>query len=130
MCRGQSLLTGDYPDLFAVLQYTYGGSGGNFLVPDMQGLFPRGLDTGSIDPGRTIGDIQDDENKAHTHTATDNGHTHPGTQRGSLQSDFGAGNATSDNSVNTGVGYANITIGSSGTESRPKNMALNYIIRT
>lgn len=43
-CRGQSLSTSDYPDLFAVIGYTYGGSGSSFLLPNLSGRFPRGTD--------------------------------------------------------------------------------------
>jgi len=35
-CNGQSLSTTTYADLFAVIGYTYGGSGGSFNVPDLQ----------------------------------------------------------------------------------------------
>ena len=39
LCDGSSYSTTDYPDLFAVIQYTYGGSGDNFNVPNYQGMF-------------------------------------------------------------------------------------------
>jgi hypothetical protein len=40
VCDGTSYKTTDYPDLFAMVQYTYGGSGTSFKVPDLrnQGL--------------------------------------------------------------------------------------------
>jgi len=34
-CNGQSVSTSTYAGLFAVIGYTYGGSGGNFNVPDL-----------------------------------------------------------------------------------------------
>jgi len=34
-CNGQSVSTTTYAALFAVIGYTYGGSGGNFNVPDL-----------------------------------------------------------------------------------------------
>ena len=34
-CNGQSVLTSTYAALFAVIGYTYGGSGANFNVPDL-----------------------------------------------------------------------------------------------
>jgi microcystin-dependent protein len=34
-CNGQSVSTSTYAALFAVIGYTYGGSGGNFNVPDL-----------------------------------------------------------------------------------------------
>jgi microcystin-dependent protein len=34
-CNGQSVSTSTYADLFAVIAYTYGGSGASFNVPDL-----------------------------------------------------------------------------------------------
>jgi len=36
-CNGQTVATLDYANLFALLGYTYGGSGANFLLPDLRG---------------------------------------------------------------------------------------------
>ena len=33
VCQGQTLTSTSYPALFSVLQYTYGGSAGSFLLP-------------------------------------------------------------------------------------------------
>lgn len=38
LCDGSSIATTAQPDLFAVIGYDYGGSGGNFSVPDMTGV--------------------------------------------------------------------------------------------
>lgn len=46
-CDGRSLPTYDYPELFAVLGYVYGGSGNQFLIPDYRGFFLRGNGTGT-----------------------------------------------------------------------------------
>ena len=40
--NGQSLLTTDYPALFAVYGYTYGGSGDSFNVPNLNGYSLKG----------------------------------------------------------------------------------------
>lgn len=37
LCDGTSYLTEDYPELFAIIAYIYGGSGDNFNVPDLRG---------------------------------------------------------------------------------------------
>jgi microcystin-dependent protein len=43
ICDGSSLATtGTYAALFAVLQYAFGGSGANFNLPNLQGVFPLG----------------------------------------------------------------------------------------
>ena len=39
LCNGASYSTTTYANLFAIIGYTYGGSGANFNVPNYQGLF-------------------------------------------------------------------------------------------
>lgn len=43
-CDGGSYLVAAYPTLFASIGYTYGGGGVTFMVPDMRGRVPIGLD--------------------------------------------------------------------------------------
>src|ERR1700761_2470674 len=40
ICDGSQYATSDYPDLFNRIGYTYGGSGANFMVPDMRSRIP------------------------------------------------------------------------------------------
>lgn len=42
LCNGATLSTTTYGTLFAVVGYTYGGSGGNFLLPSMTNKFAFG----------------------------------------------------------------------------------------
>lgn len=42
-CRGLILPTVDYPKLFAVIGYTYGGSGNSFHLPNFNGRSPIGV---------------------------------------------------------------------------------------
>ena len=59
LCQGQSLNTTTYAALFAVIGYTYGGSGDKFNLPDFRGVFPRGFDAGrGTDSGRKLGTTQ------------------------------------------------------------------------
>jgi hypothetical protein len=44
ICAGDSFATATYPALFAVIGYTFGGSGANFNVPNLTGAFPVGED--------------------------------------------------------------------------------------
>ena len=44
LCDGSSVATATYPALFAVLAYTYGGSGANFNLPDGRGRVTAGRD--------------------------------------------------------------------------------------
>lgn len=58
-----------YPNLFAVIGYTYGGSGANFALPDDRGLAVGGSGLGTAVPGltsRTLGSVTGSE----THTLT------------------------------------------------------------
>jgi len=72
-CDGSNLPVSSYPDLFAVIGYTYGGNGGNsFALPDLRGEFVRGWDAGrGIDPGRNLGTAQADNLGSHTHNFQD-----------------------------------------------------------
>jgi len=73
-CNGQSLSTSTYSALHAVIGYAYGGSGGNFNVPDLRGRSPLGVGT------RNLGSSGGSENvtltssqsalPSHTHTAS------------------------------------------------------------
>jgi hypothetical protein len=48
-----------YAPLWAAIQYTYGGSGDSFTIPDLRGQFLRGWDHGSgVDAGRAFGSKQ------------------------------------------------------------------------
>ena len=124
-CNGQG--TGPYPELAAVV-------GAN--VPDMRGMFARGWDHGrDVDTGRPLGSFQDSANLSHNHTASDLGHQHVYAFR--AQRDFTVNGNNNNNaganltSGTTNTGYANIVVNYSGdTESRPKNVALMYIIKT
>jgi len=44
LCDGGALATSAYAILFGLLDYKYGGSGGSFLLPNLQGRFPIGFD--------------------------------------------------------------------------------------
>ena len=93
-------------------------------LPDLRGYFVRGLDDGrKIDEGRQLRTSQDDALKTHTHT------TNP-------ILDFYGGRAA-DGPWNGQQQPRNITDGASSsgpstgasTETRPKNVALHYIIK-
>ena len=49
-CNGATLSKTTYPELFAVIGYTYGGSGDNFELPNLRGKFVTGV-------GLTVGTI-------------------------------------------------------------------------
>jgi len=134
ICEGQSYsTTGTYADLFAVIQYSFGGSGGNFNVPDFKGRFLRGWAHGSaLDPDKTartamatggatgdaVGSVQTGAFEAHYHYLSgtaDNGATYGGVAYNSF-----------DHPVSGSPNYMNNT---GGHETRPVNAYVNYIIK-
>ncbi len=120
MCNGALLSRTTYAALFAVIGVTYGAGDGltTFALPDMRGVFARGLDAGrGVDSGRVLGSLQGDEFRAHTH---------------GVRADNGGWN-TNTNDVVSGTDrgwvYTAQTISSGGAETRPINLALNAIIK-
>ena len=116
-CDGSAVSRTTYSALFAALGTVFGAGDGvnTFNLPDMRGYFPRGWDNGrGIDPARTFGSTQTDALKAHTHTADLAVNTPGGGDGSSYRAIAGAGNTGS-----TG-----------GTETRPKNISLLFIIKT
>lgn len=117
LCQGQILIIADYPDLWAHLSTTYGGDGiTTFGLPDLRGEFVRGVDNGrGKDPGRTLGSNQANQNKAHTH------------QYGVWQAEHDAYGAFGTASALAGSSYT--TTSSGGSESRPENIAVWFLIK-
>lgn len=118
-CRGQTVTTADYPDLFNVIGYAYGGSGTSFKLPDLRGEFIRGWDNSrGIDPDRIFGSWQEDGLKSHTHSYNRVG-------SGSRQVD-GADVASLRYQLQVG----DTTGATGGTETRPRNIALLPCIKS
>jgi len=82
LCDGAPLQTATYPELFAVIGYTWGGSGGSFNAPNMGGKFPLGPDaTHAV--GATGGSANSSL-PAHTHSID---HTHAANNTGFISAD-------------------------------------------
>ena len=117
-CNGAAVSRSTYSSLFSAIGTTYGVGDGSstFNVPDMRGEFPRGWDNSrGIDSGRGIGTSQADEIKSHTHTFTTNSST-------------GAGGVPLQGSSSA---VATVTTSSTGgDETRPRNVALMYCVKT
>ena len=62
-CDGTGYATSLYPDLFAAIAYTWGGTGTTFNVPNLIGRYRR--NTGGNAGG--VGALQGDTDKPHTH---------------------------------------------------------------
>nr|WP_314541055.1 phage tail protein [uncultured Campylobacter sp.] len=108
----RSLKKSEYPELFNVLGYIYGGSGENFSLPNFaDGKFMRSI--GGNAAG--LGAVQQDEIKSHSHGI--------GQQPGIGQSNNGGtGGFVGQNSyIQSGA--------TGGNETRPYNMAVVVIIK-
>ena len=115
-CNGAAVSRTTYATLFAAIGTTYGSGNGSstFNVPDLRGEFVRGWDDSrGVDSGRSLGSFQADELKSHTHTFA--GSTASG----------GEGRSDRDGSRTTKT-----TNATGGSETRPRNIAMLYCIKT
>jgi phage-related tail fiber protein len=152
-CDGSAVSRVDYSDLFAAIGTTFGVGDGSttFNLPDLRGEFVRGWDGGrGVDAGRVFGSAQSSQNLAHTHTAsTGSGgsHSHDAglrtegssshvhdtatvTSGGRLDTTDGTSTQTGTTST-AGSHTHTVTVNSSGgTEARPRNVALLFVIKT
>jgi microcystin-dependent protein len=142
LCDGTSYSTSVYPELFSVLGYTYGGSAGNFNMPDLRGRVPMGAGTGAQNGGtgtgvisggtaltaRTRGAFGGDERlQSHQHN-----YSEVTTSGGSVNSSGDIIWAVSGGNVvdKAGFGYLKTkTTGSGGAENMPPFLVTNYIIK-
>lgn len=121
-CNGAAISRTTYAGLFAVIGTTHGAGDASttFNIPDLRGYFVRGSGTnGDGTASGTFAEKQTDAFKAHTHTYT---------YRGSnTQTFFNGGGITLDAADNNSATGTSDSTG--GTETRPKNIALLYIIK-
>lgn len=144
ICDGSAVSRTTYNRLFAAIGTAYGAGDGSttFNIPDFRGMFLRGLDgSANNDPdnstrivnntggntGNNIGSMELDAFQGHRHGVSSN-------------AAYGGPNNTDSGSLRNGFYVATITIldpisdGTNGTprtssETRPKNVNVNYIIK-
>jgi len=115
-CNGAAVSRTTYATLFAAIGTTYGSGNGSstFNVPDLRGEFVRGWDDSrGVDSGRSLGSFQADEFKSHTHTFAGS------------QASGGEGRSDRD-----GTRATKTTNATGGSETRPRNIAMLYCIKT
>lgn len=133
-CNGAAVSRTGFPVLFALLQVIYGAGNGSttFNVPDYRGEFLRGFAHGSSnDPdkafrtnrgdgqtGDIIGSKQGTKLLSHNHLVAE----YSGTQEGVI--------TFSHINANTNANIGNRTGSTGGSESRPRNVNVMYIIKT
>jgi microcystin-dependent protein len=91
LCQGQSLATATYPALFAVIGYTFGGSGANFNLPPALNRFPIGAGSNALGAtgGAATAALATANLPSHTHSISDPGHTHGASQPAHVHPDPG-----------------------------------------
>jgi len=124
-CDGSDVSRSTYSGLFTAIGTTWGSGDGSttFTLPDLRGEFIRGWSNGrtGVDETRTFASAQGDQVEQHQHTFTRTG-------GGAVQSGGGA-SGTQSVTQNTG-NYpltANIV---DDNETRPRNIAMMYVIKT
>lgn len=115
--NGAAISRTTYVDLYNAIGTAYGTGDGSttFNIPDLRGEFLRGWDDSrGVDSGRALGSAQSAMIGPHTHTQTVDNIYASGTGRSGPSS--------------TGSQYGNIST-STGTDTRPRNIALLALIK-
>jgi microcystin-dependent protein len=135
LCDGSAISRTTYATLFATIGINFGGGDGinTFNLPDLRGRFLRGWDNGAgHDPdatartasntggpsGDVVGSLQADDFKSHNHQ-----------QQGTNRLDVANGGGIHADDVDNSTFAAIYTANTGGKETRPKNVAVAYIIK-
>ena len=133
-CFGQTVPVAAYPLLYDQIVNVYGGDSQNFALPDLRGLFVRGVDDAhplaSVQPYRTAAPavaFTTDTVPAHTHSLDGL----PTQREGTIPfSGFNQAEWNEAAAETSAVGDHQHTIVSGGDrESRPINVYLDFIIK-
>lgn len=140
-CNGEAFANTEYLangaknemyELYLVIGNSWGGSGATYNIPDLRGVFLRGANNARTDAykdpdGRTtaffvgdlVGTFQLDMYASHNHGVP------------TLQDDWNVSGGTGPSwgADNGAWAYFNYTGPNGGNETRPKNAAVNYIIK-
>lgn len=123
-CNGSSFSTAAYPKL--ALVYLSG------ILPDLRGEFLRGWDGGrGVDGGRGLLTAESDEIRSHRHIKLNVDRS--GVAYGPAAGNFSGqqtGGFYAYTTIGYDSGYSGIGTGATGgSETRPRNIAFNYIVR-
>jgi len=134
-CDGSTQLRADYPALFAAIGTRYGSTGlETFILPDFRGEFLRGwshatgkdpnaggrTDRGDGTTGDQVGTKQGSANQSHNHKIGRWSGGYPG---------YSLDDPTQDNAVLDDGNSGENTTHSGGSESRPRNVNVMWVIK-
>ena len=148
-CNGAAVSRTTYSVLFAVIGTAYGTGNGSstFNLPDLRGEFVRGFDNGrGVDNGRSVASSQSSANLSHGHSVSasvsDPGHQHATsvdgvrlfTVPGPHHVPYGGaggypGTDWSMSDANTGISVSISQNNAGGSEARPRNVSMMYVIK-
>jgi len=150
LCDGSTRNAKDFPSLHTAIGTAWGNgdaSGGSFSLPDMRGMFLRGVDeNASADPdaaartsirnggnsGSKVGSMQEDSYASHNHveatvyTTKETGYYNDNAKKHPLGGTAGVTGRSNNNYNNR---YHPYTSREGGSETRPKNVYVHYIIK-
>lgn len=153
LCDGDTYPISEYPELYDVIADHWSGiqepPQDEFRVPDLRGMFIRGLDSErGIDPSvnRSIGSRQEDAFQGHAHDIRQRKNDPNGNPLFLYQAPHRIVNLTNDSSNMIGLNTTNTSNAFRATavepdltqtnefpriapETRPKNVAVNFIIK-
>lgn len=143
LCDGKSVLKTDYPNLFNLIGYAYGGSGASFNLPDYRGVFLSGMDASESDTLDTSKHTYTTAAPRNRFTVTESQHNHSYIK---YQVDYNGdlntiqaltGKYNSDGSFPTGAtntfgpdgAHTHNSVTGGDNETRPYNAAVLYMIK-
>ena len=126
-CDGSAVSRTTYADLFAAIGTTWGSGNGSstFNVPDLRGEFVRGWDNGrGVDTDRAFASAQGDQLQEHSHEIVV-GQQNVGDPPNPITvRHFYIGGGPNEETETDG------NTGNFGSETRPRNIAMMYVIKT
>ena len=131
LCNGQAVSRTTYPALFSMIGTTYGSGDGinTFNLPDMRGVFPRGLGGNSAGLGIVQGDaIRNITGSAHPFDDLTQAYaSFNGAFGYTVESGNCAGSRNWESA--TRINFDASRVVPTANENRPVNMAFNFIIK-
>lgn len=132
LCDGGAINRSIYCNLFNAIGTTYGVGNGSttFNIPDLRGEFLRGLDNNrGVDTGRTLGSAQGEQTRTIKQLETDIGlgGSAPVPSTAVIPQD--GTNSTWVGTGEGGSGRYGLRAQFYNQETRPRNVAMNYIIK-